>query len=431
VITAGQRIKELQEGQSLVLEKLDFGGSLEVRKLRSGAVLFYWRYTQDGRTERVPIGPYDSAAPPKSLEPTIRGFSVKAALRNAGQLAERNANTPGGLRAAEHAKKAAESAAAAAADALRKHTLEALCAAYVEHLKTAKKVSWSDVQNIFKNHLLQPYPELAAKPANQVEKRETVIVVRRLTEAGKKTTARKLRSYLRAAYACAVRADSDPTLPSAFISFNVQSNPVEGTTAIRGKADKRPLTATQLCSYWRALKQEEGVIGAALRLHLLAGAQRTQQLNRVTDKDVGGGVLRLYDLKGNRVEPREHLIPISRLIQRELDLLPEKGYILSTDGGNTRMHSTSLSTWANEVAKRAKIAEFQLKRVRSGVETLLAACGVPKDVRGQLQSHGIGGVQDTHYDAHEYLQEKRRALDLLHKALTSAEKGRAGVTPTW
>jgi hypothetical protein len=36
-----------------------------------------------------------------------------------------------------------------------------------------------------------------------------------------------------------------------------------------------------------------------------------------------------------------------------------------------------------------------------------------KDVRGQLQSHGLNGVQQRHYDMHEYLEEKRAALQIL------------------
>lgn len=425
--THGQRISDLEIGQSAVLEKVEHGGSLEARRLRSGGVAFYWRYTQGGRTDRLPIGPYDSAAPPKSLTQTPRGYSVQAALQAARKMAEKNAATPGGVRA-ERARVDAETVARKREqEALQRYTVAALCGEYVAYLEAAGKVSWSDAQNIFANHLLSPFPDLASKPAAELEKREAVAIVRRATEAGKKTTARKLRAYLRAAYACAVRADSDATLPSSFIAFNVQANPVEGTAAIRGRADKNPLAGAEIRRYWKALQQEEGVIGAALRLQILSGAQRVQQLNRVTDADDAGDVLRLFDRKGNRPEAREHLVPVSKAMRRELAQLPKKGYLLSTDGGATKMHATSLSTWAQEVATRAKIENFQLKRVRSGVETLLAQAGVSKEIRGQLQSHGIGGVQDTHYDAHLYLAEKRKALETLHRLIdrpTAAQRKR-------
>ena len=47
-------------------------------------------------------------------------------------------------------------------------------------------------------------------------------------------------------------------------------------------------------------------------------------------------------------------------------------------------------------------------RIRSGVETLLAANGVSQEVRGHLQSHGLTGVQARHYDGHDYMPEKCR-----------------------
>ena len=96
------------------------------------------------------------------------------------------------------------------------------------------------------------------------------------------------------------------------------------------------------------------------------------------------------------------------------------------------MHPSSLSAWASIVGERAGVEGFQLKRVRSGIETLLAQNRVPLQFRGQLQSHGIGGVQAASYDAYEYMKEKREALTLLHRLLNSSASKRGpkgNVTP--
>ena len=58
--------------------------------------------------------------------------------------------------------------------------------------------------------------------------------------------------------------------------------------------------------------------------------------------------------------------------------------------------------------------------LRRTVETRLAAEGISKDVRAHLQSHGLGGVQSKHYDRHDYLAEKRAALEALHRICTGA-----------
>jgi len=56
--------------------------------------------------------------------------------------------------------------------------------------------------------------------------------------------------------------------------------------------------------------------------------------------------------------------------------------------------------------------------LRRTVETRLAAARVGSDIRAQLQSHGLGGVQARHYDRHDYLAEKRAALETLYRLAT-------------
>jgi integrase len=53
---------------------------------------------------------------------------------------------------------------------------------------------------------------------------------------------------------------------------------------------------------------------------------------------------------------------------------------------------------------------FGLHDVRRACETVLSKMGVSKDMKAQLLSHGMSGVQDKHYDRHDYMDEKRRAL---------------------
>ena len=60
---------------------------------------------------------------------------------------------------------------------------------------------------------------------------------------------------------------------------------------------------------------------------------------------------------------------------------------------------------------------FTLGDLRRTVETRLAAAGISMDIRAQLQSHGLSGVQIRHYDKHSYLQEKQHALETLRRLL--------------
>ena len=96
-------------------------------------------------------------------------------------------------------------------------------------------------------------------------------------------------------------------------------------------------------------------------------------------------------------------------------------YAISTSGGDTHLSAITLSRWA--VQAGAAIPGFQTKRIRSGVETLLASARISADIRGRLQSHGISGVQARHYDGHHYMPEKLQALEALFSLLDAPEVG--------
>ena len=55
---------------------------------------------------------------------------------------------------------------------------------------------------------------------------------------------------------------------------------------------------------------------------------------------------------------------------------------------------------------------FQLRDQRRTSETMPASLSVSSDVRAQLQSHGLGGVQNRHYDRQDYAPKKKRTLKL-------------------
>jgi hypothetical protein len=98
----------------------------------------------------------------------------------------------------------------------------------------------------------------------------------------------------------------------------------------------------------------------------------------------------------------------------------EGEYVFSTTKGKKPISARTLTGWAHAIVG-AEITGFQLKRIRSGVETLLAREGVSREVRGHLQSHGLTGVQARHYDGHDYMEEKRQALETLFRLLDAPE----------
>ena len=129
----------------------------------------------------------------------------------------------------------------------------------------------------------------------------------------------------------------------------------------------------------------------------------------------------LWDGKGRPGgEKRRHVLPLRGRALEDLKAIEKTGdYLFSTDGGKTHIASITLSDWAVDALGATPIDGFLMKRVRSGVETLLSSQSVPAEHRGHLQSHGVHGIQAKHYDDYEFFWEKVDALDILHHCLMS------------
>ena len=63
-----------------------------------------------------------------------------------------------------------------------------------------------------------------------------------------------------------------------------------------------------------------------------------------------------------------------------------------------------------------------MRDLRRTAETHMAALGISSDVRAQIQSHGLGGIQARHYDRHDYMPEKQSALALWVQRLKGTAK---------
>lgn len=401
-------------------------GRLLARGLRGGKVAFYYRYTlPDGKRDTFPLGTYDPDGK--------AGLTLSEARSRAGELKRRYQSGDRDLRAVldaeqAEARQAREAALAEDREASvrREATLSALLDAYVSQLRRDLKVSAGAVEATIRRHLKEPWPALCALPADEISTDDLLLVLAKLSDLGKLREAAKLRAYVRAAYSTAQRARQDARASPAMRRLKVETNPARDLVTIDGASGvrERALSAAELQAYWSRIKGDDTVDGALLRLHLLTGAQRCQQLGRVTaaELDLDRSLIRLRDGKGRRRTPRIHPVPLLPEAARALKALGggQLGpYLVSLDGGQSPAQYAAFQHRVRRVAESMAEAgelthgNFTAGDLRRTVETRLASLGVSADVRAQLQSHGLGGVQARHYDRHDYLEEKLHALEQL------------------
>lgn len=412
------------------------GGQLQARKLASGAVAFYFRYTGPERAQvRLPLG---------------TELSLAEARERASELSKRYQAGDRDLRAAldaEQRETVRQRAAAEAARAARSAaTLGALLAAYVKGLKDAGKVSARNVENAIDLHVKEPWPMLWGMPANEVTLDDLLPVLSRVASTGKLREAGKLRSYFRAAYAAAISARQDARAPEALRAMAVTTNPARDLATIDGgsNARDRALSLPELRAYWKRISKMAGAPGALLRMHLLSAGQRIAQLGRMTidgwDRDTG--TVLILDIKGRRKAARRHYVPLIQAATDALDVMRGDGFgpylFTLSEGAEPATYDMLRGVFDPVVDAMVEADELPGGRFTPGdlrrtVETRLAAAGQSQEVRGQLQSHGLGGVQNRHYDRHDYAAEKLAALQALYNLLTGKaatvtpiKRGRAG-----
>jgi integrase len=373
----------------------------------------------DGRTVRHTIGVHGQI----TAEEARRKAGVKL-----GELTDgRDLNAEVRRRAEERAAARAERAASAA------YTVRALCEWYVKHQHSLGKQSAQDASGMFAKHVYGG--AFAELPARDLTAKQATAMIRAVVETGKRRTAAKLRAYLRAAYSLAQSADTNAEAPAALVLFGIETNPIASTAAIKNASGSRDVTLTEdeigealrLLREQRSHQHDDAL--AALELALLLGGQRPTQVLRLTaaDVDLQGRTLTLMDSKGRRATARRHVLPlpdpavelltaITRMRRAEC-LFGDKNGGTTPDTVARKGVQLLAKVQANLAARieqagrkppvRPKIEPRDLRRT---AETMLAAMGVSKDVRAQLLSHGLGGVQDRHYDQHSYMEEKQSAL---------------------
>jgi len=415
-------------------------GRLRVRARPSEKAIFYFRYaTSHGERELIRIGTYSESG--KS------GLTLKAARKKANVLSNRYQEGErylGEMIAHEQAEERDRVALVARERAEAKRqavagTLRALLTGYTDHLiAQGKRTSGQDAHNMFRLNIYEALPHIAERRACEIAREDVSSMLAGLIDRGAGRTAAKMRSYMRAAFETALRAGSDPTVPQALHGFNIDSNPVAAVPARAltkfNRARERTLSEPELRAFMVEVnKLPESASRDALMLCLLLGGQRPTQLLRLMPEhvDMHAKEIMLYDPKGARSQPRAHTLPltdrageiVTRLLADHASRVKNTNDSdnpvlpwLFTDTGRAAVRADGLSHIVHNISKTilktgTARAAFELRDIRRTCETMLAKLGISKDVRARILSHGIGGVQDRHYDMHSYADEKRIALE--------------------
>jgi integrase len=205
----------------------------------------------------------------------------------------------------------------------------------------------------------------------------------------------------------------------------------------------RILTEPELLALWRAAERTPYPAGPIYKLLVLTGLR----LNETADAhwsefDLASKlwVIPKERMKGKNGKARAHAVPLVEDVLAVLDALPRfdrGGFLFSTRAGSSpvwmgskvkgRMDARMLRTLRalarrrGEDPKRVALAPWTNHDIRRSVRSQLSRLKVTEEAREAVLAHARPGLKGI-YDLHDYLDEKREALQLWHARLRSLVK---------
>lgn len=291
------------------------------------------------------------------------------------------------------------------------NTVSAVAARFIKQDCKGHVASWKRIERSLELHVL---PVLGNKPIRDITRTHIHNLLDAMGEEDGAGigAAREVRKQLHKMFEWALDREI------------VESNPAHKLKRKDLKPNKdagRALTDDELRAIWHAADSLGYPYGPWIKLLMLTGQRRSEwmQASRA-EIDFDGRVL---DIPAGRYKTgRDHTVPLVGPAWEIVSSLPVQSggdFLFSTTGGAKAINSAGrakrkLDKLALAALQRndpdAALTPWQIHDLRKTCETRLAMLGIIQEHRDPVLGHAKQGMQRI-YNKHEYLDEKRAALD--------------------
>lgn len=188
------------------------------------------------------------------------------------------------------------------------------------------------------------------------------------------------------------------------------------------RARDRVLSDLELRALWKATEPDcAGSYGALVRTLLLT-AQRPGEIGGMRWSHIEGDILTI--LKGNAKTKTVYIVALSLQALSLIDKQPETGPYIFGRSGTTPFSGYSkakgqlderMRSILQELDPKLEWTSWQLRDLRRTSRSLMSRAGVAADIAERVLNHALQGVRRV-YDRHDYLDEKRGAVDVFANA---------------
>ena len=271
----------------------------------------------------------------------------------------------------------------------------------------------AETRRLFELHVL---PRWRDRELSSITKRDVIEILDEIADRGTPIAANRTHAAISGLFSFAIGRDIITVSP--FVKI-----PKPGAETKR----ERALSPAEIATVWTAAGETAYPFGPYFRM-LLATAQRREEVARMrwADIDLAEGT---WTIPSDMTKPsRAHVVPLSPLARALLADSPRAGaYVFSTGRQRLRAGSAAAGDRRGDApisgyskAKRildekiaageAVVAPWTIHDLRRTAATMMAKLGVARFTLSRILNHADQSVTGI-YDRHEYLAEKRHALE--------------------
>jgi integrase len=287
-------------------------------------------------------------------------------------------------------------------------TLKAICEEWIT--REAGALRTGDTRKSTLERLV--YPVLGNRPISDIRRSDIVRLLDGIEDTSGPVMADATLAFIRRVFNWHASRSDD--FRSPIVRGMARTKPGE-------RARRRILTDDEIRDVWSALNTAEvpDCYQRFVRMLLLTATRRNEAAD-MHSAEIHGDV---WTIPGPRYKTKlDHVIPLTA--QARVLIGDKPGFVFSTTNGTTPFHT--LAEAKKELDKtiaairkadgREPMPHWQLHDLRRTARSLMSRAGVPTDHAERVLGHVIGGVRGT-YDRHEYLDEKRAALEALARLI--------------
>jgi integrase len=193
----------------------------------------------------------------------------------------------------------------------------------------------------------------------------------------------------------------------------IAGNPCTGVKPPARTVERdRVLSDAELSAVWQATFQLPSPWGEMFRMFMLTG-QRRSEVAMMRWSEVARNIWTIPQDRAHTVPLSSHAVAILASLGG-LPRLEADGFVFSTTGGASA--SSNFCKVKRELDRLSGVTGWTIHDIRRTVRSKLAELGVPREVARKVLNHEDGKV-DRIYNRHEFLAEKREALERWERML--------------